>query len=95
MFFVFAGFFCNAHAKLLSLLFQTQLKTLINIFQHCSVYLFGFFKTLSNQVTFVPLGEVGFDGLIVVDEAMGFSELEVWGGVTLFGNLVVVGIILS
>ena len=87
--------FCNVHVKLLSLLFQTQLKTLINIFQHCSIYLFGFFETHPDQVTLVPLGVIGFDGLLVVNEVAGFGRLAVCSGVTLFGNLVVVGMILS
>ena len=86
--------FCNAYVNLLSLPFQTQLKKLINIFQHCSTYLFGFFKTNADWVTLVPLGAIGFDGLIVVNEVTGFGELAVCGGATFSGNLVVVSMIL-
>ena len=43
----------------------------------------------------VPLGTIGFDGLIVVDEVAGFGELTVCRGATLSGNLVVLGMILS
>ena len=81
--------FCNVHVKLPSLLSQTQLKTLINIFQHCSIYLFGFFETSPGRVTLVPLGAIGFDGLIAVDEVTGFSELTACGGATFSSNLVV------
>ena len=88
-------FFCNVHAKLLNLNFQTQLKTLMNIFQHCSIYLFGFFKTRPDRDNLVPLGAIGFDGLMVVDEVMDFGELAVCGGATLFGNLVVIGMLFS
>ena len=92
--FLFVFFFRSVHARLLSLLFQTQLKTLINIFQHCSINLFGFFETRPDRVTLIPLGAIGFDGLMVVDEVMSFGELTVCGGVTLSGDLVVVGMIL-
>ena len=81
--------------KLLSLLFQAQLKTLINIFQHCSIYLFGFFETHPDWVTRVSLGAIVFDGSIFVDEVMGFGELAVCDGATLSRNMVVVGMILS
>ena len=37
----------------------------------------------------VPLGAIGFDGLIAVDEVNGFSELTACGGATFSGNLVV------
>ena len=88
-FFLFARC-CNVQVNLLSLLFQTQLKTL-NIFQRCSIYLFVFFKTRADWVTFVQLGAIGFDGLIVVDEVTSFGEL----GATLSDNLVLGGMILS
>ena len=87
--------FCNVHVKLLRLLFQTQLKTLINIFQQCSIYLFGFFETHPDRATLILLGAIGFHGLIVVDEVTGSGELAVCGGARLSGNLVVVGTILS
>ena len=80
-------------ANLLSSLFQTQLKTLINIFQHHSIYLLGFFKTHPDWVTFAPLGAIGFDGLMVVDEVTRFGELSVCCGATFSDNLVVVGIL--
>ena len=82
-------FFCNVHVKLLSLLFQTQLKTLINIFHHCSIYLFVFFETHSDRVTLVPLSAIGFDGLIVFDEVTGFRELAVCGGAVVRHFLVI------
>ena len=82
-------FFCNVHVKLLSLLFQTQLKTLINIFHHCSIYLFVFFETHSDRVTLVPLSAIGFDGLIVFDEVTSFRELAVCGGAVVRHFLVI------
>ena len=85
--------FCNVRVKLLSPLFQTQLKTLINISQHCSIYLFGFFETRPDRVILVLLGAIGFDGSIVLDEVA--VNLAVCGGATLFSNLVVSGMILS
>ena len=75
--------FCNVHIKLISLLFQSQRKALINRFQHCSIYLFGFFETRPDWVTFIPSGATGFDGLIVADEVTGFGKLAVCGGTTL------------
>ena len=97
--FVFCFYFCygffNVHAKLLSVLFKAQLKAIINIFQHCSIYLLGFFETRPDQVTLVPLGAISFGGLMGADELMSFDKLAVCGCATLSGNLVVVGIILS
>ena len=80
-------------ANLLSSLFQTQLKILIDIFQHHSIYLLGFFETHPDRVTFAPLGAIGFDGLMVVDEVTRFGELSVCCGATFSDNLVVVGIL--
>ena len=71
--------FRNAHAKLESLFFRTQLKTLFNVFHNCPIYLFGFCETRADRVTLVLLGEIGFDILMVVGEAMGFGELAVSG----------------
>ena len=78
--------------KLLNLFyFQTQLKAPINICKHSSIYLFGFFETCPDQVTLVSLGAMGFNGVIVVNEVMGFGKLTVYGGVILSGDLVVGG----
>ena len=41
----------------------------------------------------IPLGIIGFAGLIVVDQVMSFGELAVCDDATLPGNLVVVGIL--
>ena len=43
----------------------------------------------------VLLGAIGFNGLIVVDEVMGFSKLAVCSGVILFSDLVMGGMVLS
>ena len=43
----------------------------------------------------LPLGAIGFDGLIAVDEVTDFGELAVCSGATLSGNLAVAGVILS
>ena len=74
--------------------FQTQLKALINTFQHCSIYLLDFFETCPDQVTLVLFGAIGFNGLMVVDEVTGFHELTVCCGATLSSNLLVGGMIL-
>ena len=37
------------------------------------MYLFGFFKTCFDRVILVPLGAIGFDGLMVADEIIGFG----------------------
>ena len=60
----------------------------IFIFQHCSIYLLGFFETCPDQVTLVPLG------VIVVTEDTDFHELAVCSGVTLSSNLLLGGMIL-
>ena len=44
------------------------------------VFMFGFFETHLDQVTLVPLGAIGFDGLIVVNEVTGISKLAVCSG---------------
>ena len=44
-----------------------------------------------DQVTLVSLGAMGFNGVIVVNEVMGFGKLTVYGGVILSGDLVVGG----
>ena len=59
------------------------------------MYLFGFFETLPDLVTLVPLGTIGFDGLTVVGAVTAFGEFAVCGGATLSGNFVVVNIMLS
>ena len=46
-------------------------------------------------MTLLPLGAIGFDGLIAVDEVTDFGELAVCSGATLSGNLAVAGVILS
>ena len=53
------------------------------------------FETRPDRITLVWLGVIDFDGLIVVDEVTGFSELAVCGGAILSGDLVVGGMILS
>ena len=48
----------------------------MNIFQQCLVYLLGCFETRPDRVTLVPLGAIGFDGLIVVDEVTCFANWQ-------------------
>ena len=74
--------------------FSIKLKTISNIFQHCSINMFAFFRNTFYRVTLVPLGAIGFNGLIVNNEVTGFGELAVCSVATLSGNLAVVGMIL-
>ena len=38
------------------------------------MYLFDFFETRPDRVALVPLGAIGFDGVMVVDEVTIFGE---------------------
>ena len=70
-------------------------KTLPNIFQHYSIYLLGFFETRPNQVILGPLGEIGFDELMVSNEVAAFGKFVVCSGATLSRNVIVVHMKLS
>ena len=71
-------------------------KTIVFVFFFCNIHaLLGIFKTSHDRVILVPLGAIGFDGLMVANEVLGLGELVVSSGTTLSGNLAVVDIILS
>ena len=57
--------------------------------------LLGFFETCPDRIILVPLGPIGFYGMMVANKVMGFGELVACNGATRSGNLLVVDIILS
>lgn len=66
-------------------------KTLFKIFPYSSMYMFVYFKTRFDPVTLVPLGAIGFDEFMVVDELISFGGWTVYNGVIYASNLMVNG----
>ena len=67
--------------KVMQFFFRKQPKHCSNIFQHCSIYQFGFFEACHDGVFLVKLGVIGLKWLMIVNEVTGFDKFLVCSGV--------------